>query len=152
VGTVEDPTSVGSVMVARYLPTGALDTSFGTGGVSIKQVGQAAANNFSGTTDPTEGQAVALTPSGDIIVPTLAANSDPAGGTEVAVLDFTPTGDLNPHFGTGGVYYDDTTSTTAPHHASAFGVAVQSDGKIVITGEADGTPDDTVFVRRLKTD
>jgi len=97
---------LGQFMLARFDTTGALDTTFGQGGIVL---GPAADPMF-------QLSAVALQPDGKIIVVTL-------GGE---VLRFLANGAPDAGFGIGG--------TTA--NISGSSVALQSNGKIVIAGAA----------------
>jgi len=115
----------GSGVVTRYLSDGSLDTSFGTDGFV----------SFNG-----DAHALALQPDHRIVV---------AGDSEdgVALARYDAHGDPDPTFGSDGTLV----STLA---AGATAVGIQSDGKIVVTGEdstswdfavlrfgADGRPD-----------
>ena len=149
-GSAPDSAGKPALFLARFLPTGALDTSFGTGGVSMQQVGQGTTKSSGETTGPLKFLNLAVTPSGEVLVP--ADASDPSGGTQLAIAEFTPSGGLDSGFGTGGVYYDDALSTASPKSATANGVAVQSDGKIVITGNAALSSGHAAVLQRLNRD
>jgi uncharacterized delta-60 repeat protein len=114
--------------VARFLPTGKPDTTFGSGGL--------ASAGFAGG----EGlQGVALQPDGKIIwVGSQGNPSFPAGGTfSFAVARFTANGTLDTSFGTGG---QASAEFFAPpmQGAQEFAraVLVQPDGKILVAGSA----------------
>ena len=79
--------------VARYLPTGKLDTTFGTGGLAS-----------AGYVGGESGTGVALQPDGKIIwVGSQGNPSFPAGGTfGFAVARFNANGSLDTSFGSGG--------------------------------------------------
>src|SRR6476659_4779399 len=114
--------------VARFLPTGQLDTAFGSGGL--------ASTGFVGG----EGlQGVALQPDGKIIwVGSQNTPGFPAFGTfSFAVARFNANGTLDASFGTGG---RDSVEFFAPpmQGAQEFAraVLVQPDGKILVAGSA----------------
>lgn len=157
-GVVADASGNTELYLARYLPTGAPDDSFGVAGVSVVQIGQGS-TAASGSLGVQQPQRIAFTPSGDIVVPTSA--SDAAGNSQIAVAEFKPDGSLDTSFAaTGampGVYYDDTTSTSGAGGgpfltAAATAAAVQSDGKIVFVAVADPAGGPETFIRRLNAD
>jgi uncharacterized delta-60 repeat protein len=118
----------GGFGVARFLPTGKLDTTFGTGGL--------ASAGFAGGQS---GTGVALQPDGKIIwVGSQGNPSFPAGGTfSFAVARFTANGTLDTSFGTGGhasVEFFAPPMQGAQEFAGA--VLVQPDGKILVAGSA----------------
>ncbi|HEV3288267.1 MAG TPA: delta-60 repeat domain-containing protein [Streptosporangiaceae bacterium] len=114
--------------VARFLPTGKLDTTFGSGG--------SASAGFTGG----EGlQGIALQPDGKIIwVGSQNTPGFPAFGTfSFAVARFTANGTLDSSFGTGGhasVEFFAPPMQGAQEFARA--VLVQPDGKILVAGSA----------------
>ena len=118
----------GGFGVARYLPTGKLDTTFGTGGL--------ASTGFAGGES---GTGVALQPDGKIIwVGSQGNPSFPAGGTfSFAVARFNANGSLDTSFGTGGqasMEFFAPPMQGAQEFAGA--VLVQPDGKILVAGSA----------------
>src|SRR5690349_8853397 len=118
----------GGFGVARFLPTGKLNTTFGSGGL--------ASAGFAGGEGP---QGVALQPDGKIIwVGSQGNPSFPAGGTfSFAVARFTANGTLDTSFGTGGqpsVEFFAPPMQGAQEFARA--VLVQPDGKILVAGSA----------------
>jgi uncharacterized delta-60 repeat protein len=153
-----DASGDSSLYLARYLPSGKPDHSFGVGGVSLVQIGQGSTPESGSGASVLRGQHIAFTPSGDIVVPT--AGTDAAGNTQIAVVEFKPTGALDTSFAPSGpmpgVYYDDSTSTptsdTTFGGAAADAAVVQSDGKIVFSAVADPAGGPETFVRRLDAD
>jgi uncharacterized delta-60 repeat protein len=107
-------TSGGSFVVVRYTPTGALDSSFGTGGILTTTI---AASQ--------EGNGVALQPSDNKIVVAGWA------GLDVAVIRTTTGGALDTAFDTDGKVQTDINGTD-----KAYAVAIQTDGKIVVGGSS----------------
>jgi uncharacterized delta-60 repeat protein len=106
--------------VARYTSSGALDTSFGFGGIATTAIGNVPAFAFS----------LALQPDGKIVVAGSAQLSSTGG--DIALVRYTPVGALDEAFGTGGIV---TTSVTESFDG-AYAVALQDDGKIVVAGYA----------------
>lgn len=99
-------------IIARYTSAGALDTTFDTDGVVTTAIGTS-----SGIYD------LVLQSDGKIVV---AGKSD----GKFAVARYTSAGVLDTTFGSSGVV-----TITIGSSASAHAVAIQSDGKIVITGK-----------------
>ena len=100
--------------LARYNPGGSLDASFGGGdGLVMTDLGS--------RTDL--GRALALQPDGKIVV---AGTSD----DDVALVRYTAAGDPDGAFGNGGI--------VLTNGGFATGVALQSDGKIVVVGHRGG--------------
>jgi uncharacterized delta-60 repeat protein len=81
----------GSTGLARLLPSGKLDPSFGSGGSATAP----------GVGSVDSAAVVAVQPDGDIIY--AGAASSPDGGTEWEVARFTASGTLDTSFGTGGI-------------------------------------------------
>jgi uncharacterized delta-60 repeat protein len=94
---------------------GQLDPTFGNHGVVV--------------TANTSAQVAALQTDGKILVGGLAPNSQ--GFFEPAVLRYNTNGTLDSSFGTGGIV-----AMTESNGAPVFGLAVQSDGKIVFVAPA----------------
>jgi uncharacterized delta-60 repeat protein len=110
------------------MAAGDLDTTFGSGGK--KSI------SFGGTDHAT---AVLVQPNGRIVV---AGGGGPRSSFCVARL--RSNGKLDPTFGSGGK----RTFSFGRENESAFGAALQADGKILVVGDADFR----VAVARLKTD
>ncbi|MEA2160076.1 MAG: hypothetical protein QOD66_2456 [Solirubrobacteraceae bacterium] len=116
-------------MAARLLPSGALDTSFGQGGIVTVPIG-----------DTAVGFSVAVQPDGKILLggnawtPTLVA----------ATVRLQPNGALDPSFGQGGI-----AKLAVPQAINAM--ALQPDGKVLLAGVgtrairllSNGLPDPT---------
>jgi uncharacterized delta-60 repeat protein len=120
--------------VARYDSDGALDPGFGSGGKVWTDLDSA-------STD--EGRAVALQADGKIVV---AGPSDSGQGRDFAVVRYQGDGDLDPAFGSGGKVQTDLGSSSDD---GAYGVSIQSDGRIVTAGftNASGGGNDFAVVR-----
>lgn len=102
--------------LARYLSTGALDSSFGTGGKVTTLLGLSSVAN-----------AMALQPDGKIV---LAGWSSNGSNTDFAVARYRSDGTLDPAFGAGGKVI--TPIGTSDDVARA--IALQADGKILVGG------------------
>jgi uncharacterized delta-60 repeat protein len=114
---------------AATAAAGDLDTTFGGNGkVTTRFAGDA------------QGHAVAIQTDGKIVVVGEAPLSPGQPASKFAVTRYKPDGTLDDTFGGDG-----KVTTDFPTHSSAFGVAIQADGKIVVAGRAvrPGTP---VFV------
>ena len=116
----------GNIQVARMTVKGALDTTFGAGGIATV--------DFGGTEF---GEAIARQADGRVLV----AGRSSAGGAVVARL--RATGALDPDFGSGG-------RVTLPGGGSLRAVLVQPDRNIVVAGNAGGSA--MMTVTRLKPD
>jgi uncharacterized delta-60 repeat protein len=101
----------------RYLPSGAPDPAFGSGGLTVVPMGPGR-NDLNAVTVDAAGRPVA------------AGTVTTAGDQDFAVARFTPAGALDPTFGTGGVV---TTPFAGPEDV-AGGVALDRAGRIVVAG------------------
>jgi uncharacterized delta-60 repeat protein len=115
-----------NVLVLRYNSDGTLDNTFGTNGAVSTDLGS---NDY--------GYAVALQTDGKIVV---------SGQTisEATVLRYNTDGTLDNSFGTNGVV-----KYAGDQWDAAYGVSIQPDDKIVITGT---TSDSDVLVLRFNSD
>ncbi len=109
---------VQNIAVARYMPDGTLDPSFGAGG-------KAWTNLHGGTELAT---AVALQGDGKIVLAGSAWQK--SSGFDFAVVRYRPDGRLDTSFGTGGSATFDFDGQEDLAHA----IAVQPDGDIVVAG------------------
>ena len=107
----------GDFCLARYLPNGALDTSFNTTGKVITPVGSGSDTAY----------AVALQPDGKIVVTGGCFGSTNFG---FCLARFLPSGALDTSFNTTGTVITSIGSS----YDTAYGVALQPDGKIVVAG------------------
>jgi uncharacterized delta-60 repeat protein len=113
--------------VARYTPSGKLDTSFSSNGIAVTPL------------DETWGVAVDST--GRIVV---AGSSYRVGHDDFAVVRYTSAGVLDTTFGTGGIVTTDIGSGTE----AGYGVVVDSQGRIVVAGESQNDSDNDFAVVR----
>ena len=127
-------TSVGDTedfALARYNPDGSLDPTFGGDGTV--------------TTDFWDGferaQGVAVQSDGKVVAVGW-------GGSGFALTRYLPDGTIDLRFGVGGK----VTTDFLPSGAAGYGLALQSDGRIVLAGESDGPfdkPPDFAVARYL---
>ncbi len=121
--------------LARLMPDGTLDATFGSAGRVATQVGAPP------SLDETF-YALALQPDGKIVA---VGRSYAGTGYRAAVLRYNSNGTLDPTFSSDGIQVDDLAPGTDDGY---FGVAIQPDGRIVVAGVAKGTVDyDAVVVR-----
>jgi uncharacterized delta-60 repeat protein len=111
--------------LARYLPDGTLDGSFGSGGLVV--------TDFAATTDHYDdddgGRALALQPDGKIIAAGWASADDEQ---DFAVARYLPDGSLDPSFDGDGLVTVNVHNSEQGHE-----VLLQPDGRIVVVGFGD---------------
>jgi uncharacterized delta-60 repeat protein len=136
VGTSPGTALYGRVLVG-FTPAGQPDAGFGTGGVVT--LWAAGAGGAMTTTLPITfyamSKAVVTAQGNSLIVAGSVAVNDPSGNGRVAegyVVRYTPTGTLDPTFGTGGVYLGPASLTTG--NSVFYQVAVGGDGSIALVG------------------
>ncbi len=105
--------------VVRYTSTGALDTSFGSGGLATA--------DFIGSND--EGWDLETTSDNKILV---AGFADTGSSDDFGVVRFTPSGNLDTTFGGGDGIVN--TDFGGQSNDQALGMDLQPDGKIVLAG------------------
>ena len=121
-GSSTGPFNGGDFALARYLPSGTLDTTFGGTGLVT--------TDFGGFADI--AIAVMLQPDGKIVVAGRATSNPVTGHTDFALARYLPNGTLDTTFGGDG-----RVTTAFEDHSTAVAVALQLDGKIVAIGEAN---------------
>ena len=109
--------------LARYTPTGAVDPTFGTGGLVT--------TDFFGFTDHAQAGLV-VQPDGKLVAGGSAFTFTTGGNYDFALARYNPDGTLDPSFGSGGK----VTSDLLGFDDQAFALARQPDGKLVAAGEA----------------
>ncbi|MFO0846310.1 MAG: hypothetical protein U0797_28700 [Gemmataceae bacterium] len=137
VGYVNDNRTWG---VVRYNTNGTLDTTFNGTGKVTGFVGKGTAYE--------QAQAVVVQADGKIVVVGRVTGAE--GYLDFAVARYNPNGSLDTTFGTGGKVLTDFRSEQPGSRSedSAYGVALQPDGKIVVVGKANGiAPDDFAVAR-----
>lgn len=140
-GSATDSMGHDEVMVVRLNPDGSFDSTFGlfgTPGVFLRQVG--------GTGGTSDAYGLALQTSGEI---TIAGSSASGGQQEALVARLTPDGVLDRSFAGDGFVTQQFGGGAMPS-SIALAVALQTDGKIVITGFAtDSSGKEQLMVARL---
>ncbi|GEM_PF-891778 len=117
--------------LVRYLSDGTLDTTFGNGGKVATAIG------------PTHEYAwgIALQSDGKILI---AGYSHNGNNDDFALARYNSNGSLDPEFGNGGI----VTTDIGAGDDRGYGVALQSDGKIVVAGSSyNGSNNDFALVR-----
>jgi uncharacterized delta-60 repeat protein len=122
-GVINEGNYNSEVALARFTPTGALDSSFGSGGV--------VETDLPGWYDIASG--VAVQPDGKLVV---SAYTSPVGTYpptySYAVLRYNTNGTLDTTFGTNGY-----TISTIGQYGQTADIAVQPDGMILVAGWAE---------------
>jgi uncharacterized delta-60 repeat protein len=118
---------VARIGVARFLPDGTLDTTFGADGVSVVTV-----PHGGGASD------LVVAPDGRFFVAgTAATNESAPTGHDFLVAAFRPDGALDPGFGAGGLDGDGVVTTDFEgNNDGAAAVALAPDGKLIAMGTA----------------
>ena len=113
-----------SVLLASgiHAAPGDLDVTFGGTGIIT--------TDFFGDTD--NATAVAVQPDGKVVAAGWVQSGPDTTTADFAVARYLSDGTLDPEFGTGGMVTCDFAGSTDLGHA----VAIQSDGKIIVAGEA----------------
>jgi uncharacterized delta-60 repeat protein len=131
--------------VVRYRQDGTLDESFGRGGIVRTDIA---------STDD-EVRAIAVQADGRIIVAGYAAergytgvNIEPDDESAWALVRYTRNGELDTTFGDDGK----VTTELRPGLNGAYGVALQSDGKIVVSGFSSNGVDLDFAIARYDVD
>jgi uncharacterized delta-60 repeat protein len=108
--------------LARYNTNGSLDTSFGSGGKVT--------TDFTGNADEAHG--LAIQSDGRIVAAGSALSGTDSTSSDFGLVRYNADGSVDTAFGAGGR----VTTDFSGNEDRAFGVAVQSDGKIVAAGYA----------------
>jgi uncharacterized delta-60 repeat protein len=118
---------IGEIGVARLLPSGELDSQFGQGG----RVGASGFGNLD------FGHAVAIDPTGRIVVAGRSVPPRTGGAYGSALLArFTGSGAIDRTFGAGGFIRLDYRSPTASPENDASGLGIDDSGRYVIAGHS----------------
>ncbi|MCL5289359.1 MAG: hypothetical protein M1453_15360 [Acidobacteria bacterium] len=123
--------------VLRLNPDGSLDLSFGSGGKVF--------TDFAGLSD--QAFAVAIDANNNIIA---AGHSHSSQGMRIALVRYTPSGQLDSGFGSGGK----VTAGIAGYNQTVYAVALQVDGKILVGGYLENINDNYAdfLVARFNSD
>jgi uncharacterized delta-60 repeat protein len=131
-GSVTSPGVVdSSFLLLRYNSNGTLDTTFGTGGIVITNIG----DYLDGVT------AIALQGDGKIVASGFRAIVRPPGeerNGDIALARYNSNGSLDTTFGTGGKTISDFGPFPDYFADDATDIIILPDGKIVIVGDSDG--------------
>lgn len=119
---VVDSYNQGKYGLIRYNSDGTLDTSFGTGGMVSTAVGGNESDPWS----------LAVQPDGKIVV---AGTAWDGSRFDFGVVRYSSDGTLDSSFGDGGI----VTTPIGSGDDGAYEVALQSDGKILVSGDSSGT-------------
>jgi uncharacterized delta-60 repeat protein len=121
-----------SFALLRYNSNGTLDTTFGTGGVVRTNIGE----------DRDTATALALRSDGKILAAGSRAFMRPPGeqrNSDIAIVRYNPDGSVDTGFGTAGRVVTDFGPSPNYFADDATSINIQSDGRIVIGGDSDGT-------------
>lgn len=110
--------------LARYNADGSLDSTFGSGGLVTTSLG--------GTDDIVWG--LAVEPDGQIVAAGYTGTISNFTSHDVALARYNDNGALDAGFGTGGIALTDMGGDDY-----GFGVAVQSDGNLIVAGRSSST-------------
>ena len=116
--------SSGNIALARYHSNGTLDTSFGTNGVRILDLG-----GFE------SAQNVVIQPDGRIVISGLTNKS---GSFDFVLARFNSVGVLDPTFGIAGIVTTDIQSGGISLDDRAYNLALQTNGQLVVAGDSGG--------------
>ena len=130
--------STNTVVLARYTTSGALDTTFGSGGTFIDPIPTINGHSVSWL----EVTTIALQSDGYIIVGAEAAVANQP--IQMLLIAYTPSGKIDSTFGNGGIV-----SFNVPNCDSrVWDIAVDSDDRIIMAGSSDdGTDQELTLVR-----
>jgi uncharacterized delta-60 repeat protein len=121
--------SIGSqFFAARLTSAGALDATFGTGGVT--KVNVKGAENFAA---PTGACGVAIVAGGKIVLG--GTKTDSSGFSRFALTRLNPNGTIDASFGSNGI-----TAAAFSQNSVAHAMTVQRDGKILLVGASTSAP------------
>ena len=127
------------LVLLRYNTDGSLDATFGNKGVATFRhtvVSQFWSGGWS------EGEAIVIQPDGKIVI---AGEVYGGSSDDVLLLRFNSDGTLDPNFGTEGVVIFDGPEGRGDY---GYGVALESDGKIVVAGYSNTSQGSEVLVLR----
>jgi len=119
--------------LARYNPNGSLDATFGTGGRVTTEIGLDASDVIADIAIQTDGKIVAV-----------GYTHTTSAGWDFALARYNTDGTLDTSFGAGGK----VVTAIGTFNDYARSVAIQSDGKIIVGGQAQTAPNvDFALVR-----
>ena len=118
-GTVQGSNGTTDFGLARFMPNGSLDVTFGSGGFVRTDFGLTSASID-------EARSIAIDPSGRIYV---SGYANRGINNDFAVARYNPDGSLDGSFGAGGVAVNSFNGND-----QAFAMALQPDGKVLLAG------------------
>jgi uncharacterized delta-60 repeat protein len=121
--------TVNCYMALRLNTDGTLDGTFGTDGIALHPIGTASSSSRAGI----------RLPDGKLL---LAGGSNNGSQTVTTVIRLNADGSLDGTFGTGGV-----ATNIASANDQIHAMAVQPDGKIVVTGNSNPSAPDIIVLR-----
>lgn len=124
--------------------TGALDGSFGTGGIVSLLPGPAPASGYGG-----EARGLAVQPADQKIVVAGSWKENEASATQVFVARLDVNGTLDPSFGTGGIVLFTPAGITSPFPNA---VGLRSDGSIIVAGSGTAGGESVGFIAGVDSD
>ena len=136
-GGFSDPGANTDFALARYNVDGSLDSSFGSGGKVLTDLGAMSSDRI---------RAVAVQPDGKIVA---AGISNARGSSDFAVVRYRKDGSLDRRFGSGGRVLTDLGSSSSD---AAHGVALRPGGRIVVAGVSDAGGSSDFAVVRYRRD
>lgn len=122
------------ISTAGYTQSGILDNTFGTGGIVYTTLGSLSSAND-----------IAVQPDGKPVVAGLYVNA--ATGFDFMLTRYNYDGTLDNSFGIGGV----TTTAIGNSFGGLNSIALQPDGKIIVSGYVDGGTNDDIAVARYNS-
>jgi len=123
------------IPVISFDSNGNLDTSFGNNGIVL----------YDGNISEQCFDLIVQSDDTILVAGYSGNNVDGISDWSLVVLKYDPNGTLDTKFGTNGVYQYDLTDNTE----WGYGLALQTDGKIVVAGQVHNGTDDDVIVLRL---
>jgi uncharacterized delta-60 repeat protein len=122
--------------LARYNSNGTLDSAFGQAGKVMSRMGLGDAYSFG----------IAIQSNGRIV---LAGYSSTTQDHDFSLVGYTSNGTVDSSFGTGGFV---TTDFSGVSDDIAYGMTLQSDGKLVVAGRTGEYPENDFAVARYSSD
>jgi uncharacterized delta-60 repeat protein len=136
VGTSREGTT-SAITIVGYTSSGSLDGTFGTGGIVKIDLGLSAS-----------GEAVAIDPSGRIVVAGNTIRSNLLDNNYVIVARYGADGSEDRTFGSGGVGF----TLADMNGVDVTGLAIDHSGRIVVVGTIGGSFPRGIFVARYSAD
>ena len=135
-GRADDGDGHAALVVTRFLPSGLVDSSFGSGGTKRLQTADTSTDRNAGSS----AQAVAIDPEGRIVLTGYTALGATGGflESELLVVRLLTGGQVDPTFGAGGVARHRFT-TVAGGGTTGSDVVIAADSQTCLVAGVDGT-------------